>query len=76
MQLRSGKTYTYEAPMNQPFRMIVLRDKIPKKEINKIPEGIPPSKCMDFEHASREWRKNKINIGGGMFIYKSPGRNS
>ena len=37
-----------------------------------IPEGIPPV-VIDFEKASREWMKNKISVGGGMFVYKSQG---
>lgn len=76
MKLRSGNTY--EFPMNQPFKLILLKEKVPNKKENKesnIPEGIPPV-VIDFEKASREWMKNKINVGGGMFVYKSPGRNS
>lgn len=72
MKLRSGNTYDY--PMNQPFKLILLREKVPNKK-DIIPEGIPPV-VIDFEKASREWMKNKINVGGGMFVYKSPGRNS
>jgi hypothetical protein len=65
MNLRSGKSYT---PKNQPFKMILLREKIPKKE-HDIPEGIPPKK-INFDEASKAWRKNKINIGLGMVVYK------
>ena len=28
------------------------------------------SECIDFDEASREWRKNKVSIGLGMFRYK------
>lgn len=82
MKLRSGNIY--EFPMNQPFKLILLKEKVPNKKKNKegIPpvvidfeEGIPPM-VIDFEKASREWMKNKINLGGGMFVYKSPGRKS
>ena len=25
---------------------------------------------IDFDEASKEWRKNKISLGGGLFQYK------
>ena len=28
------------------------------------------SVCIDFDEASREWRKNKVSTGWGMFRYK------
>tara|TARA_A100001037_G_scaffold288841_1_gene299932 strand:+ start:518 stop:706 length:189 start_codon:yes stop_codon:yes gene_type:complete len=26
---------------------------------------------IDFDDASKEWRKNKIHLGGGLFKYKN-----
>tara|TARA_B100000963_G_C22451257_1_gene591236 strand:+ start:519 stop:707 length:189 start_codon:yes stop_codon:yes gene_type:complete len=26
---------------------------------------------IDFDNASKEWRKNKIHLGGGLFKYKN-----
>ena len=57
MMLRSGKKYNY--PSNQPFKLILLPEKI------NYPNNI------DFDDASKEWRKNKIYMGEGMFEYKS-----
>lgn len=54
--LRSGKKYF--SPENQPFKLILLPKKI------NYPNNI------DFDHASKEWRKNKIYQGEGMFKYK------
>ena len=45
---------------NQAFKLILIPDKIPKKE-----------EIIDFDEASREWRKNKISLGEGRFKYKS-----
>ena len=61
MLLRNGKQYFKVE--NQPFKMVLLPKKIPKKEntYNVI---------IDFDEASKEWRKNKISLGGGVFQYK------
>ena len=61
MLLRNGKKYFKVE--NQPFKMVLLPKKIPKKEntYNVI---------IDFDEASKEWRKNKISLGGGVFQYK------
>ena len=59
MPLRSGKEHLY--PKNQPFKLILLQEKVspPKYNVN-----------IDFDEASRQWRKNKIPIGEGGFMYK------
>ena len=61
MLLRNGKQYFKVE--NQPFKMVLLPKKIPKKEntYNVI---------IDFDEASKEWCKNKISLGGGVFQYK------
>ena len=56
MPLRSGKKYL--KPENQPFNLILL----PQRQIYEV--------NIDFDDASREWRKNKISLGNGMFKYK------
>ena len=60
IKLRSGKILKKIFKQeNQPFKLIL------------VPEKFPPQKtvCIDFDEASREWRKNKISLGGGMFKY-------
>jgi len=59
MPTRSGKEYLNPFELkNQPFNLILL----PKKTYdNKI----------DFDKSFKEWRKNKISLGYGMFKYRS-----
>ena len=70
MPLRSGKEYqkidhaTYKKefirqlfmPNQQPINLILLKE--PPYSVN-----------IDFDNASKEWRKNKISLGNGMFKY-------
>ena len=58
MILRDGKEYFIE--LNQPFRLILLTNKVPNRYKVKI----------DFDESSKAWRKNKIHLGKGMFKYK------
>ena len=62
MLLRNGKKYFKVE--NQPFKMVILPEKIPKKN-----KGIY-NVSIDFYEASKAWRKNKISLGGGVFQYK------
>tara|TARA_B100000575_G_C23063250_1_gene612159 strand:- start:493 stop:669 length:177 start_codon:yes stop_codon:yes gene_type:complete len=55
MQLRSGKKY--HTIENQPFKTIPPPEKY-KVDIN-------------FDEASKAWRKNKIDQGLGVFKYKT-----
>ena len=59
IKLRSGKIINkYFKDENQPFKLILAPEKFhPKKDV-----------YIDFDRASREWRKNKISLGEGMFI--------
>ena len=60
MKLRSGKKIGSNISIkNQPFRLILAPVKF-----NKDP-------VIDFDDSSREWRKNKIYLGNGMFKYKN-----
>ena len=60
MEMRSGKIIqTYFKKSEQPFKLILLKEKVPKYEVN-----------IDFDGASKEWRKNKISVGNGQFIYQ------
>ena len=61
MLLRNGKKYFKVE--NQPFKMVLLPKKIPKK-------GNTYNVIIDFDEASKEWRKNKIYLGGCVFQYK------
>ena len=47
---------------------MILRSGFIYNEDSMIPEGIPPLK-IDFDHASKMWRENKIYLGNGMFKY-------
>ena len=47
---------------------MLLRSGFIYNEDSMIPEGIPPLK-IDFDHASKVWRENKIYLGNGMFKY-------
>ena len=59
MPLRSGQEYLKKE--NQPFKLILLSEKVPTRQyiVN-----------IDFDDASKAWRKNKIYLGEGMFKYK------
>lgn len=62
MPLRSGQEYLKKMFKceNQPFKLILLSEKVPSRQyiVN-----------IDFDDASKEWRKNKIHLGGGEFKY-------
>ena len=47
---------------------MLLRSGFIYNEDSMIPEGIPPLK-IDFDHASKMWRENKIYLGNVMFTY-------
>jgi len=63
MPLRSGKQYlNLLLPADQqPFKLVLL----PKKT-----HDLPQEVKIDFAEASRQWRKNKLHLGEGMFMYK------
>ena len=63
MKLRSGKI-TFNT-QDQPFRLILAPEKFHKKTYSQ-----PQDVSIDFDEASKEWRKNKISLGEGMFKYK------
>jgi hypothetical protein len=46
---------------NQPFKLILAPEKFHKRE---------DEFSIDFDKASKEWRKNKVSLGEGMFRYK------
>ena len=54
MPTRSGKEYKYNISN--------IKLDYDKKIIYEVK--------IDFDKASQEWRKNKISLGEGMFIYK------
>ena len=59
MPLRGGKESLKKMfPMEtQPFPPILVREKV--YEVN-----------IDFDESQRQWRKNKVQLGEGMFMYK------
>jgi len=70
MITRSGKEYRISintfSTTNQPFRQILLPEKI-----NDDPKKKYPNNYINFDEASRQWRKNKISLGFGIFKYKT-----
>jgi len=65
MPLRSGRKFLNKLfPQGeQPFRLILVPEKVPqKKSIYDV--------TIDFDEASKQWRKNKIYVGDGTSIYK------
>ena len=66
MHTRSGKEYRFSFnTKNQPFKEILLPEKI-----NDIPKKKQTNNYIDFDEASKAWRKNKISLGFGIFKYK------
>jgi hypothetical protein len=63
MPLKGGKEYLkfYFKTEQQPFKMVLLSENIPERKYDV---------SIDFDESSRAWRKNKIHIGEGHFIYK------
>ena len=66
MPLRGGKEYLKKEYLKkvfpnetQPFNMILLPERKKEYDVN-----------IDFDHSSKAWRKNKIQLGEGMFKYK------
>ena len=77
MKLRSGKILSSFFKLeNQPFKLILMPEKIPRKEDYVEDKGkyeVDKGKYevnIDFDEASRAWRKNKIHLGETGFRYK------
>ncbi len=66
MKLRSGKILnSFFKPENQPFKLVLMPEKVQRKEDKGNYEV-----NIDFDEASRSWRKNKIHLGEAGFRYK------
>jgi hypothetical protein len=61
MPLRGGKEYLKKVlpKETRPFNMILLPERGQQYKVT-----------IDFDNTSKEWRKNKIQLGEGMFQYK------
>jgi hypothetical protein len=59
-----GSIKRYFKVEDQPFKLILIPDKIPQKK-DKENEAV-----INFDEASEAWRKNKISLGEGWFRYK------
>lgn len=72
MKLRSGKILrTFFKPENQPFKLVIMPEKILRKEERDLSEDKGKYEVnIDFDAASRAWRKNKIHLGETGFRYK------
>lgn len=67
MKLRSGKILnSLFKPENQPFKLVLMPEKVKRKEEDKGKYEVN----IDFDEASRAWRKNKIHLGEQGFRYK------
>lgn len=72
MKLRSGKILnSFFKPENQPFKLVLMPEKIARKEDYVRDKG-KYEVNIDFDEASRAWRKNKIHLGDLGFRYKKP----
>lgn len=72
MKLRSGKILnSFFKPENQPFKLVLMPEKIPRKEDYVRDKG-KYEVNIDFDEATRAWRKNKIHLGDVGFRYKKP----
>ena len=70
MKLRSGKILsTFFKPENQPFKLILMPEKVKRKEDYAENKGNYKVN-IDFDGASKAWRKNKIHLGEAGFCYK------
>jgi len=70
MKLRSGKILSsFFKSENQPFKLVLLPGKVPKKEKYNEDKG-KYEVNIDFDGASKAWRKNKIHLGEQGFRYK------
>ena len=75
MKLRSGKILsTFFKPENQPFKLVLMPEKIQRKGEDYV-EDYDEDKGkyevnIDFDEASKAWRKNKIHLGEVGFRYK------
>ena len=66
MKLRSGKILnSFLKHENQPFKLVLLPEKVLRKE-DKVKYEVN----IDFDEASKAWRKNKIHLGEQGFCYK------
>jgi hypothetical protein len=73
MKLRSGKIFnSFFKPENQPFKLVLMPEKIFKKEKKKdhVEDKGKYEVNIDFDGASKAWRKNKIHLGETGFRYK------
>jgi len=61
MPLRGGKEYLKKVfpKETRPFNMILLPERGQQYKVT-----------IDFDHASKEWRKNKITLGNGCLNIK------
>lgn len=71
MKLRSGKILsTFFKPENQPFKLVLMPEKNLKRKGGYVEDKGKYEVNIDFDEASRAWRKNKIHLGETGFRYK------
>ena len=77
MELRSGKIicisdhseeYIVKRNMLQKWRL--FNAEMSLQDDNRIPEK---DIIIDFDNASKEWKKNKIELNDGTYMYKNYG---
>lgn len=73
MKLRSGKILnSFFKPENQPFKLVLMPEKIHERMEEYVEDKGKYEVNIDFDGASRAWRKNKIHLGDLGFRYKKP----
>lgn len=73
MKLRSGKILnSFFKPENQPFKLVLMPEKIQERIEEYVEDKGKYEVNIDFDGASRAWRKNKIHLGDLGFRYKKP----
>lgn len=73
MKLRSGKILnSFFKPENQPFKLVLMPEKIQERIEEYVEDKGKYEVNIDFDEATRAWRKNKIHLGDMGFRYKKP----
>ena len=71
MPLRNGKEYRKKEYRKKDFIKSLFPKETQPFNMVLLPErGIQYQVNIDFDEASKEWRKNKIKLSEGMFKYK------
>ena len=71
MPLRSGKEYRKKEYRKKDYIKKMFPKETQRCNMVLLPErGVQYKINIDFDESSKSWRKNKIQLGEGMFKYK------